>query len=579
MNFEKKDLLSFADLEILLSDNVKINVNDRADIIVKNLKQYCFFRYGCLHIFDSTHIVYNKIDDKSDDHLKTTITLFLGQSIKNITDEQAGYLQKVYSKKINSLNDNTFVMRCLPQIKTGLKQDTDLFNGDFYQIHFTNGYLDLKTLEFKQRVKNIHWVKAYIKRDYVKSTKEQRDKLLIKIKKIYPKKEDLNAILYILGSAITGKAIKEQKILFLLGEGSAGKSKIMELCQASLSCYFETLSDEAFSMSNSNSDKTFSTFFDRLNIRMIWINEPKEDRMNAVKFKMFCEGQMKGKLLFKDGEHDFSHNGLPIFTANTMPNITVDSGVKRRFRGYEHKSEFTSDLTKVNEKKYIYLKDKDLIENIHDEKLLDSWVDILAKYSNKWINGDDIPFPESFKQATDEMLEVNDKFKDFIDSKLSITTEKGDVDRIGKNDMMILYKELYPKSFLTPQQLIASLKSKGLEYKKDLRNPADSIQGCFINVQIKDFIPESNTNLDYNFGLNELKQQLVDKDLQIKELTDKLNAINQVVPVVTTAITDPDFNNSYLHNKKKIHKSKLFIKDLSLEDNLAQLEKELESFF
>ena len=47
---------------------------------------------------------------------------------------------------------------------------------------------------------------------------------------------------------------------------------------------------------------------------------------------------------------------LFLMISNIMPNINVDSGVKRRFRCYIHTSEFTSDKSKVDEKTYIFAK-------------------------------------------------------------------------------------------------------------------------------------------------------------------------------------------------------------------------------
>ena len=129
----------------------------------------------------------------------------------------------------------------------------------------------------------------------------------------------------------------------------------MIITQKAVECYLETLEEDAFSESNKNADKTFSTFYNKLSVRIIWTNEPKEDKMNKSTFKKFCEGVMKGKLLYKNGVHDFKHYGLPIFTSNIMPTINVDSGVKRRFRCYNHTSEFTIDKSKVDEKNiYIY---------------------------------------------------------------------------------------------------------------------------------------------------------------------------------------------------------------------------------
>ena len=213
------------------------------------------------------------------------------------------------------------------------------FTPDFYQIHFQNGYLDLKSLEFKKRVIGINYVNLYIQIDYKTSSQLQFDKLYSTINKIYPKKEDLQAVLFILGSAMTGKVTTLQKLLLLIGQGSAGKSTIMIITQKAVECYLETLEEDAFSESNKNADKTFSTFYNKLSVRIIWTNEPKEDKMNKSTFK----------LLYKNSVHEFKHYGLPIFTSNIMPNINIDTGVKRRFRCYIHRSEFTIDKSKVDE--------------------------------------------------------------------------------------------------------------------------------------------------------------------------------------------------------------------------------------
>jgi hypothetical protein len=53
-------------------------------------------------------------------------------------------------------------------------------------------------------------------------------------------------------------------------------------------------------------------------------------------------------------------------------------------------------------KKHIYLLNRDLIENIIEDDLSNTWIDILAQYANKWINGEEIPIPKSFKEATEK---------------------------------------------------------------------------------------------------------------------------------------------------------------------------------
>jgi len=479
MNFEKVDLLNYEELEQLL---ILESPNDRAKIICNKLKKYIFSHNGFLYKYNNNLIVYEQIMDKQPEELITVITGFISASISNLSKEQTKLI-KLEHKSCKSICENCNINKMMSQIIVYIKDDDEKFLGDFYEIHFKNGYIDMKTLEFKQRVPMKHYVTNYIRCDYKTSSENQKTELLKRISKIYPIKEDLRTILFILGSGLTGKATKEQKILFLLGEGSNGKSVIMNLTKEAIQGYMDTLEEEAFSMSNRNPDKTFSTFHGRPHVRVIWNNEPKADQMNATAFKKFVEGEMKGKLLYKNGTFEFNHNALPIFTANIMPNLKIDGGVKRRFRGYNHTSTFTTNKALVDESKHIYFTDRDFLDNIKKDGLLNTWVEILAEYGNKWINGEEIPFPINFQTATDEMMEVNDHIQDFVDSKIKLTTN-GKEDRIGKNQMMTLFSQLYPKRNISIQQLISLLKPK-INWDKEIRCPLTSIKGCFINCQEK----------------------------------------------------------------------------------------------
>jgi phage/plasmid-associated DNA primase len=479
MIFDKKDLLTYESINELLSS---LSPNVRARIIAKKLKKYCFFTNGFLYKYDSKLVVYKQIDELKDQELISMITDYLTESLSALKKEQREIIELKKGKELNKMCENSNIHKNLPQLMVELQEPNNKFGADYYQIHYKNGYLDLKTREFMPRIPNKHFVCNYINRKYKKSSKEQRDKVYEHINKIYPIKEDLEAILYIFGSALTGKATKEQKILFLLGVGSNGKSIIMNITMKAFEGYIETLEEEAFSMSNKSPDKTFSTFYGKPYIRIVWNNEPKADKMNATTFKKFVEGEMKGKLLFKNGTYNFNHNALPLFTANIMPNIDIDEGVKRRFRGYNHKSVFTSNKNEVDERKNIYFKDRDLLEKFETEKLYDAWVDILSKYACKWVNGEEIPCPESFQSATSEMMNANDKIQDFIDAKLELTNSNDKKDRIGKNEIVRLYKELYPTKNITTQQMISLLKTK-VKWDKEIRCPLTGIKGCFYGVK------------------------------------------------------------------------------------------------
>ena len=106
-----------------------------ADTICEKLKYYSFTIKGELYKFDSIKVIYKKIQTTIDEEL-----------IK----EQKEVLKLKYSKTSVKRSENSTTNKSLSQIKVGLKRDDEnIFTPDFYQIHFQNGYLDLKTLEFK----------------------------------------------------------------------------------------------------------------------------------------------------------------------------------------------------------------------------------------------------------------------------------------------------------------------------------------------------------------------------------------------------------------------------------------------
>ena len=57
------------------------------------------------------------------------------------------------------------------------------FQPDYFQLHFKNGYINLKTLEFKQRIVGNDYIKNYINRDYEKSNEEKENIFLIYLDK------------------------------------------------------------------------------------------------------------------------------------------------------------------------------------------------------------------------------------------------------------------------------------------------------------------------------------------------------------------------------------------------------------
>ena len=145
MYFEKQDLLTYDDIIILLDSK---SPNERAQIITSKLKKYCFFQNGVLYTYNNKFIVYNATCEKKDNVLITMITNYLTESLKNLSKEQRQLIELQKTKEFNKFCENTNVNKSLPQLTVLLQEEEIKFGADYYEIHYKNGYIDLKTLEF-----------------------------------------------------------------------------------------------------------------------------------------------------------------------------------------------------------------------------------------------------------------------------------------------------------------------------------------------------------------------------------------------------------------------------------------------
>jgi hypothetical protein len=516
---------------------------------------------------DTDTVIYNTIGNiEKPNSMTSLLTQYISDSYNNLSIKDQSYLLLKMKTQLKYVMNNTFIKNCMPQIVDVLMNMHNLdesdesympteddkssegnllcthemtdeeildaisslnlntidfstepvskvFKTEYYRVHFKNGYINLRDMSFHQRQIGVDYVNHYIKRDYKKSSVAQRGALLKVFKKVYPLQEDMNAMFEIFGYALTGKATAEQMCLFLLGAGSSGKSTIMKLTELAFKEYFVELGSDALAMSNTNPDKTFSTFYYKPQYRIIWINEPEDGKMNASTFKNVVEGRLKGKLLFKDEVHEFHHHGQIIITTNDMINIKLDSGTDRRILGYEHKSLFTSMLEMINGIDNVYKTEKDLELKLASLGLLDAWVDILCGYAKQKIKGNSYPLPQSFKDCTTNIKQANDKFQDLIDAKLIITNNIND--KIGKNAMLALYTD-YTRGHLTTHQLISSLKMKKIKYEKDMRS--EGVKGCFVGIKLKPYDYDYDKEEELEEEKESVSEQLLSAQQRIKEL-------------------------------------------------------------
>jgi hypothetical protein len=487
--------------------------NERSLVIAKYLKNKVVFQQQKCYFLRS-NITYEKITDY-EDKLLPVITGLLIKSFRDLTECDRNDIEEITGYK--AIFENAHVKKYMPQLKADLTNESIQFDAYTNEIHHNYGYHDIKENTFSKRKLGKHFITTCINYDYFEPKQESIDFVMNKIKKIYPDNTALEAVLTILGSALTGIAIRGSYILFFIGEGSAGKSTIMDLAKYTVQCYLKQIKPDMF-VEGKNTDKIVNTYDTSKYIRITWLNEPKDKKFDATFFKSWADGECNAEKLYTEGSHDFKHYSLTFLTANNMPNIAVDSGTRRRLRACPHTSKFVDNKCDVDTANNVYLKDEDFKQDIEESaELKNAFFKILITRAHKWLKTKKIELPESFKELTETISDSNDHMKDFIDGTLNKTDDEKD--KIGKQEMMKLYTTMYPNKQLTLLQLQMLLKERGVKYNRQLRN--GGIQGCFYGIKLKDEYEDDDKE-----EIQELSVK-VSLDEQIEHYTKLLRKLKQ----------------------------------------------------
>jgi phage/plasmid-associated DNA primase len=488
-----EEFLTSKELQVLMNS---AGVHESAKIIKDKLNRKCFLReFGSvskLYVAQPENY-YKQYESKEkiEEELKFIVTLLIEDSWNDLETSVQQKLKDRFPKTYKTISKNAFVQTVLPQLKRYLTEDE---NSDFiksldrslWEIHFLNGYLNMKTGEFKKRKLAKKPVTYVIARNYEKSSNKEIKYLLKFFTKIFPDKDDLDILFLMLAKALTGDSTEDQSSLFMLGNGSNGKSLLMSVIANAFGEYVQQLGSETFVKGNSKQEKILNQFLINVYIRIAWINEMSDKLIDDAMFKDFVDGWIKTTSLYKDGQNVIKHLAQAWSTANSLPKFLADGGMKRRVDAITGPSKFVDDEDDVDEEKHVYLKDKSLLSKIIESKL-NAVVDLVVTYSIRLYDGEKIETNknQNMKATRDEIISANDTMSDFIETHLTFTDNADN--QISKNAMLKRYKEYKDKSLITVNQLVSSLResSSKIVYNPNPRNK-DGPRGVFVGVKFND---------------------------------------------------------------------------------------------
>lgn len=556
MEITKENYLSRDEIETLITSGMP---NKKAEILALKLDKMCFLKDSKLYVLKK-NLTYSSISKQGDidKEIYTVVTKLIEESFESLPAQDKENIKLKHGKIV--IWKNADVSTYLPQLMSNITNEDIKLDNYTKQIHFKNGYVDLNTLELKKRVVNIDFITTCINRDYEKSSADEQNMIMSYIKMIYPDEKDMECILLTLGSAISGESTDDQNSLFLIGEGSSGKSFVLTLTQLSVEVYLQELQSNTFTVGNSKIDKILNSFIKSPHVRIAWVNEMEDKKIDGNLYKNICDGKVHTTTLYEDCQKTVIVKFKTITTSQTMPNLISDSGSTRRINSYTHMSKFVDDVDDSDKSKHIYVKNKKLLKEITTSKnLLNAWFDILSNYCKKWIDGEQIIYSSNFVDTKESVVGSNDIFQDFIDSRLTIT--KDPMHKIGKNRMHALFSQMYTDKHLTSQQVISSMKDHKIEYSGTHR--CNNIKGCFLGVREKEDKEEDPTNhgvdetdksIKYDVELKKENDKLREELVELKKLLKKQQ--DPIVEVVEVKVIEDKVTEDEAPPKKSKSKSK-----------------------
>jgi len=226
------------------------------------------------------------------------------------------------------------------------------------------------------------------------------------VHKILPKDDVHDYTFRFLSSCLSGE-VREEKFYFWTGSGSNGKSKIVELIEATLGDYSKIM-DVSYLTTKRGSSSSASPELEMVRYaRFVYMSEPeKDDQIFVGKLKQITGGdKMSSRQLFKEAS-DFKPQFKIILMCNDLPKLAnIDGGVVRRIEVVDFPSKFVDNPRPTEHNPHQYKMDMQLGKKLKQWHLL-FLIKLLGYY--KLYDKEGTKAPKSVTSKTESYITDND---------------------------------------------------------------------------------------------------------------------------------------------------------------------------
>jgi len=342
----------------------------------------------------------------------------------------------------------------------------ELLDNRSYLLGFDNGVYDLKLHIFREGMPDdyisLSTNKNYVPYNPILTEIEEINNFF---QKLFTNESLRNYVLDILTCAIDGSIIQERFYVFI-GDGSNGKSRLLDLIQKTMGDYYSTLPIALLTQKRAASNSAQSELERTKGRRFAVLQEPSEnDKINVGLMKELSgNDRILTRGLYKD-PYEFKPQFKMILACNELPEVGCDGGTFRRIRVVEFSSRFCENPNpdKPNE----FPMDLQLSEKL--ERCSDAFLSMLIE-RHKSLNPNKMNEPREVINATQKYKNNNDIIGQYMNENIIIDIEFKD--KIGLMEIYNDFKQWSNKNIN---------KGKKIPDRNQLRSYIEKLYGIYDN--------------------------------------------------------------------------------------------------
>jgi len=359
------------------------------------------------------------------------------------------------SAMIKIRSSKYFDKTVVDSIKHGLFMSLIQFDSNNDEVHFENGYMNLKTLTFHQR-KREQFISKVNPWSYTPDiiTKESRDYIEDNFLKIYNNsKEVYDFNMLFNGYCITGEKNLNVMMIAYGKKAGNGKTTILEKMINVFPIYCIETNKKAIE----ENDKQHKYLIHMKGVRLMVIEEACSDKQaSASIIKQLTGNKYTCEIMY--GTSEVIENKAKIhITCNEMPRLKTDEGTERRIivNSYDNKfiTNDPNEIKKAQEAKKrgeilnYYMQD-DHFATCEELPIYKNTIAlILMEFANKYYKlyyknkaNFKLDMPKVINEKSSEIYGECDKVKKFIESNFDMTGD--DRDTVGYVEMFNTYRKM-----------------------------------------------------------------------------------------------------------------------------------------